>query len=49
MWDLDFDLLVSEPQTYSVEEAVETIGFGRFHVLLFIIMGSASVSVCVCV
>uniref|UniRef100_A0A8B9L7C2 SVOP-like n=1 Tax=Astyanax mexicanus TaxID=7994 RepID=A0A8B9L7C2_ASTMX len=28
---------------YSVEEAVESIGFGRFHVLLFIIMGSANI------
>lgn len=32
-------------QTYSVEEAVEAIGFGRFHIMLFFIMGSASVSV----
>ncbi|KAF7650433.1 hypothetical protein LDENG_00126270 [Lucifuga dentata] len=30
-------------QTYSVEEAVETIGFGRFHILLFVIMGSTSI------
>ncbi|XP_029901793.1 putative transporter SVOPL isoform X2 [Myripristis murdjan] len=30
-------------QTYSVEKAVETIGFGRFHILLFIIMGSANI------
>ncbi|KAL6116512.1 svopl [Pungitius sinensis] len=30
-------------ETFSVEEAVETIGFGRFHVLLFIIMGSANI------
>ncbi|KAG7215111.1 hypothetical protein INR49_022759 [Caranx melampygus] len=30
-------------QTYTVEEAVETIGFGRFHILLFIIMGSSNV------
>uniref|UniRef100_A0A3Q1HFF7 Major facilitator superfamily (MFS) profile domain-containing protein n=1 Tax=Anabas testudineus TaxID=64144 RepID=A0A3Q1HFF7_ANATE len=29
--------------TYTVEEAVETIGFGRFHVLLFLIMGSTSI------
>ncbi|XP_017554317.1 putative transporter SVOPL isoform X2 [Pygocentrus nattereri] len=28
---------------YSVEEAVESIGFGRFHILLFIIMGSANI------
>uniref|UniRef100_G3N6D5 Major facilitator superfamily (MFS) profile domain-containing protein n=1 Tax=Gasterosteus aculeatus aculeatus TaxID=481459 RepID=G3N6D5_GASAC len=33
-----------KPQkTFSVEEAVETIGFGRFHILLFIIMGSANI------
>lgn len=30
-------------ETFTVEEAVETIGFGRFHVLLFFIMGGASV------
>lgn len=30
-------------ETFTVEEAVETIGFGRFHVLLFLIMGGASV------
>ncbi|XP_040031359.2 putative transporter SVOPL [Gasterosteus aculeatus] len=30
-------------ETFSVEEAVETIGFGRFHILLFIIMGSANI------
>lgn len=30
-------------QTYSVEDAVETIGFGRFHILLFLIMGSATI------
>ncbi|XP_072124110.1 putative transporter SVOPL isoform X3 [Mobula birostris] len=29
---------------YTVEEAVETIGFGRFHVLLLCIMGSTSVA-----
>ncbi|XP_056444042.1 putative transporter SVOPL isoform X1 [Gadus chalcogrammus] len=33
----------NEDPTYTVEEAVETIGFGRFHVLLFIIMGSANI------
>ncbi|KAJ8382707.1 hypothetical protein SKAU_G00034850 [Synaphobranchus kaupii] len=32
-----------ERKTYSVEEAVETIGFGWFHILLFIIMGSANI------
>ncbi|XP_062914333.1 putative transporter SVOPL isoform X3 [Mobula hypostoma] len=31
-------------KTYTVEEAVETIGFGRFHVLLLCIMGSTSVA-----
>ncbi|KAM6962108.1 putative transporter SVOPL [Tautogolabrus adspersus] len=30
-------------ETFTVEEAVETIGFGRFHVLLFVIMGSANI------
>lgn len=29
--------------TFTVEEAVESIGFGRFHVLLFFIMGSSNV------
>ncbi|CAL8323403.1 unnamed protein product [Lota lota] len=33
----------NEGATYTVEEAVETIGFGRFHVMLFLIMGSASI------
>lgn len=30
-------------QTYTVEEAVETIGFGRFHILLFVIMGASNI------
>ncbi|XP_034529614.1 putative transporter SVOPL [Notolabrus celidotus] len=30
-------------ETFTVEEAVETIGFGRFHILLFLIMGSTSI------
>lgn len=30
--------------TFTVEEAVESIGFGRFHILLFFIMGSSNVS-----
>ncbi|CAL9682614.1 unnamed protein product [Knipowitschia caucasica] len=30
-------------QTYSVEDAVETIGFGRFHILLFVIMGASNI------
>ncbi|NWW93867.1 SVOP protein, partial [Rhynochetos jubatus] len=30
--------------TFTVEEAVETIGFGRFHILLFLIMGSTGVA-----
>lgn len=34
---------LTDQKCYSVEEAVESIGFGRFHVLLFIIMGSANV------
>ncbi|KAM9705726.1 putative transporter SVOPL isoform 1-T4 [Menidia menidia] len=33
----------SGEQQFSVEEAVETIGFGRFHVLLFFIMGSTNI------
>ncbi|KAM8974737.1 putative transporter SVOPL [Pelodytes ibericus] len=31
-------------KTYSVEEAVETIGFGRFHIMLFMIMGSTGIA-----
>ncbi|NXS37649.1 SVOP protein, partial [Pomatostomus ruficeps] len=30
--------------TFTVEEAVETIGFGRFHIVLFLIMGSTGVA-----
>ncbi|NXB15460.1 SVOP protein, partial [Rhagologus leucostigma] len=30
--------------TFTVEEAVETIGFGRFHIMLFLIMGSTGVA-----
>ncbi|KAK7896725.1 hypothetical protein WMY93_022050 [Mugilogobius chulae] len=30
-------------QTYSVEDAVETIGFGRFHIMLFVIMGASNI------
>ncbi|XP_069580255.1 putative transporter SVOPL isoform X1 [Brachyistius frenatus] len=30
-------------QTFTVEDAVETIGFGRFHILLFVIMGSSNI------
>ncbi|NXM02814.1 SVOP protein, partial [Tyrannus savana] len=30
--------------TFTVEEAVETIGFGRFHIILFLIMGSTGVA-----
>ncbi|XP_069618935.1 putative transporter SVOPL [Ranitomeya imitator] len=33
-----------DQKTYSVEDAVEAIGFGRFHVILFLIMGSAGVA-----
>ncbi|XP_059367874.1 putative transporter SVOPL [Carassius carassius] len=33
----------AEPKCYTVEEAVESIGFGRFHILLFVIMGSANI------
>ncbi|XP_013360424.1 PREDICTED: putative transporter SVOPL isoform X3 [Chinchilla lanigera] len=33
----------SEPKTFTVEDAVETIGFGRFHIALFLIMGSTGV------
>ncbi|XP_021119326.1 putative transporter SVOPL isoform X12 [Heterocephalus glaber] len=32
-----------EPKTFTVEDAVETIGFGRFHIALFLIMGSTGV------
>lgn len=31
--------------TYTVEEAVETIGFGRFHIMLFLIMGASNVRI----
>ncbi|KAG8438734.1 hypothetical protein GDO86_005071, partial [Hymenochirus boettgeri] len=31
-------------KTYSIEDAVETIGFGRFHILLFLIMGSTGIA-----
>ncbi|MED6279322.1 hypothetical protein CHARACLAT_033258 [Characodon lateralis] len=30
-------------EKFTVEQAVETIGFGRFHILLFVIMGSANI------
>ncbi|XP_047431693.1 putative transporter SVOPL [Mugil cephalus] len=33
----------NEDQTFTVEDAVETIGFGRFHILLFVIMGSSNI------
>ncbi|KAK1335103.1 hypothetical protein QTO34_004683 [Cnephaeus nilssonii] len=33
-----------EPRTFTVEEAVETIGFGRFHIALFLIMGSTGIA-----
>ncbi|XP_061570234.1 putative transporter SVOPL [Cololabis saira] len=33
----------STDESFTVEEAVESIGFGRFHVLLFVIMGSANI------
>uniref|UniRef100_A0A8D0CET4 SVOP like n=1 Tax=Salvator merianae TaxID=96440 RepID=A0A8D0CET4_SALMN len=33
-----------EQKTFTVEEAVETIGFGRFHIALFMIMGSTGVA-----
>lgn len=38
--------LCSGQKTFTVEEAVETIGFGRFHIALFLIMGSTVVSAC---
>ncbi|XP_038609479.1 putative transporter SVOPL [Tachyglossus aculeatus] len=34
----------AEQKTFTVEEAVETIGFGRFHIALFLIMGSTGVA-----
>ncbi|XP_006861301.1 PREDICTED: putative transporter SVOPL [Chrysochloris asiatica] len=42
-------LTVPEPQpketkTFTVEDAVETIGFGRFHIALFLIMGSTGIA-----
>ncbi|XP_067392215.1 putative transporter SVOPL [Emydura macquarii macquarii] len=33
-----------EQKTFTVEEAVETIGFGWFHIMLFLIMGSTGVA-----
>ncbi|XP_058387025.1 putative transporter SVOPL isoform X4 [Diceros bicornis minor] len=33
-----------QSKTFTVEEAVETIGFGRFHIALFLIMGSTGVA-----
>lgn len=39
-------LWCSGQKTFTVEEAVETIGFGRFHIMLFLIMGSTGVGVC---
>ena len=36
----------SGQKTFTVEEAVETIGFGKFHIALFLIMGSTGVGVC---
>ncbi|XP_044137254.1 putative transporter SVOPL [Bufo gargarizans] len=32
------------PKMYTVEDAVETIGFGRFHIMLFLIMGSTGIA-----
>ncbi|KAM6168223.1 putative transporter SVOPL [Erethizon dorsatum] len=32
-----------EPKMFAVEDAVEAIGFGRFHIALFLIMGSTGV------
>uniref|UniRef100_A0A3P8UH88 SVOP-like n=1 Tax=Amphiprion percula TaxID=161767 RepID=A0A3P8UH88_AMPPE len=37
------DLSPAADQTFTVEDAVETIGFGRFHILLFVIMGSSNI------
>ena len=34
---------ITAGETFTVEEAVEKIGFGRFHILLFVIMGSTNV------
>src|SRR4029434_8987962 len=36
--------MFTEPEGYTVEQAVEAMGLGRFHILLFIVMGSANVS-----
>ncbi|MEQ2210210.1 hypothetical protein XENOCAPTIV_009874, partial [Xenoophorus captivus] len=38
----EFDEQESAEEKFTVEQAVETIGFGRFHILLFVIMGSAN-------
>ncbi|XP_039716674.1 putative transporter SVOPL isoform X3 [Pteropus medius] len=35
---------LKEQKTFTVEDAVETIGFGRFHIALFLIMGSTGVA-----
>lgn len=40
----NIDCSAPADEKFTVEQAVETIGFGRFHVLLFVIMGSANVS-----
>ncbi|XP_029455626.1 putative transporter SVOPL [Rhinatrema bivittatum] len=32
-----------EQKIYTVQDAVETIGFGRFHIMLFLIMGSTGI------
>src|SRR4029434_1929742 len=36
--------MFTEPEGYTVYQAVEAMGLGRFHILLFIVMGSANVS-----
>lgn len=43
---LCLSLWCSGQKTFTVEEAVETIGFGKFHIALFLIMGSTGVGVC---
>lgn len=37
-------MILAADKTFTVEDAVEKIGFGRFHILLFVIMGSSNVS-----
>ncbi|KAJ8782931.1 hypothetical protein J1605_009539 [Eschrichtius robustus] len=47
LWELNLGTPEPQPKeskTFTVEDAVETIGSGRFHVALFLIMGSTGVA-----